>query len=138
VTASGWVRRAAAVSLLVGLRASPARSEQMRLAAPSPAEIQSGEADGIAVTSLGRLFLAPRLSPWGKAFPAGAPSQVFAASADKAGDVFLGTGPDGQVVKVSRAGDQQVFFRVDEPLVTAVLALPSGGILAASAPGGKI
>jgi hypothetical protein len=126
------------LGLIVGLRASPARSEQMRLAAPTPAEIQSGEADGIAVTSLGRLFLAPRLTPFGKAFPGGPPAQVFAATTDKAGNVFLGTGPDGQVVKLARNGDQQAFFRVDEPLVTAVLALPSGAILVASAPGGKI
>jgi hypothetical protein len=138
MTASDILRRAAVITLVVCLRVSAARSEQARLATTTPAEIQSGEADGIAVTSLGRLFLAPRISPIGKALPGGPPSQVFSASADKAGNIFLGTGPDGQVVKLTRNGDQQVFFRVDEPLVTAVLALPTGAILVASAPGGKI
>lgn len=138
MTASSVVRVAAVLSLLVGLDASLARGEQMRIAASTPAEMQNGEAEGIAVTSLGRLFLAPRVGPLGKAFPGGPASHVFAASADNAGNVFLGTGPDGQVVKVTRSGDQQVFFRVDEPLVTAVLVLPTGALLVASAPGGKV
>ncbi len=138
MTPSRVLRKAAVLTVLAGLGVSSARSEQMRTAASTPLDIQNGEAEGIAVTSLGRLFLAPRVSPLGKAFPGGLPSHVFAASADKAGNVFLGTGPDGQVVKVTRAGDQQVFFRADEPLVTAILVLPAGALLVASAPGGKI
>jgi len=68
----------------------------------------------------------------------GFPSQTFSAAADGDGSVFLGTGPDGQVVKVSAAGDKEVYFRAVEPLVTAVMVLPNGELLAASAPGGKI
>lgn len=124
--------------LVYGLTASPGRSEQTRLATTSPSELERGEAQGIAVSSRGRLFLAPRITPLGKALPGVFPSQVFAAGADEAGNIFLGTGPDGQIVRITRAGDEDVFFRVNEPLVTSVLPLPGGGLLAAAAPGGKI
>jgi len=138
VTGPRHVRLGACLVLLVGLTASPGRTEQTRLATTSPSELERGEAQGIAVSSRGRLFLAPRITPLGKAFPGAFPSQVFAAGTDETGNVFLGTGPDGQIVKITRAGDAEVFFRVSEPLVTSVLPLPGGELLAATAPGGKI
>jgi len=126
------------VGLLAGLRAEPGACEQMRVAASTPAELQTGEAQGLAVTSRGRLFPAPRLSALGKTVPNGGPSLVFAAVADSTGRVLLGTGPDGQILQLSHTGETKVLFRVDEPLVTALLALANGEILAGSAPGGKI
>ena len=132
------VRRAAVFGLLVAMRTSPVLGEQMRVAVLTPSEMQTGEALGIAVTSRGRLLLAPRVAPFGKSMSAEFPSQVFAAAADAGGNVLLATGPDGAVVKVTRAGEPSVLFRASEPLVTAVLPLPNGEILAASAPGGKI
>ena len=131
-------RFGAGLVLALGLPVSPGRSEQTRLATSAPSELLRGEAQGIAVSSRGRLFLAPRITPIGKAFPGAFPSQVFAAGADAAGNIFLGTGPDGQIVKITPGGDQNVFFRVNEPLVTSVLPLPGGELLAAAAPGGKI
>lgn len=127
-----------AVALVFCLPSAPARSEQTRIALTTPSDLERGESQGIAVTSSGRLFLSPRVSPWGKGPPSAYPSHVFAACADEAGNVFLGTGPDGQVLKVTPVGDQEVFFRADEPLITSVLPLPSGELLAASAPDGKI
>ena len=125
-------------ALPLGASFDPARGEQARRGASTPADLERGESEGIAVTSRGRLFLAPRIVPWGKPLPGDFPSQVFAATTNGAGDVFLATGPDGQVVKVDRTGKESVFFRADEPLVTAIAVLPTGEILAASAPGGKI
>ncbi len=103
---SGPRRRSlgAALVFALGLTTSPARSEQTRLATTSPSELERGEAQGIAVTSRGRLFLAPRITPHGKVLPGAFPSQVFGAGADEAGNVFLATGPDGQIVKITRAG----------------------------------
>ena len=131
-------RLGAGLGLLFGLSITPGWSEQTRIATSAPSELERGEARGIAVSSRGRLFLAPRITPIGKAFPGAPPSQVFAAAADEAGNVYLGTGPDGQIVKINRDGDESVFFRMNEPLVTALLPLQGGEILAATAPGGKI
>ncbi len=133
------VRRLGATLLsLLGLSTSLVRSEQTRLATTAPSELERGEAQGIAVNSRGQLFLAPRITAIGKTFPGAFPSYVFAAAADEAGNIFLATGPDGQIVKISRAGDDVVFFRMNEPLVTALLPLTGGELLAAAAPGGKI
>jgi hypothetical protein len=132
------LRVAAGFVLLAGLPATPARSEQTRVATSTASDLEHGEAQGIAITSLGRLFLAPQVIPFGRAFQGAFPSEVFAAAANGKGDVFLGTGPDGQVVKVAASGEESVVFNADEPLVTAVLPLPSGDLLAATAPGGKI
>ena len=129
---------AAGLVLLAALPAAPARSEQTRVATSTASDLDRGEAQGIAVSSRGVLFLAPRVVPLGKGVSGAFPSQVFAAAADDADNVFLGTGPEGQIVKVTRAGDEAVLFRLDEPLVTAVLPLPAGELLAAAAPGGKI
>jgi hypothetical protein len=138
VTRAEFTCRLVALALTAGAAALSAHGEQTRRAPSTPSDLERGESDGIAVTSRGRLFLAPRIAPWGKALPDAFPSQVFAASANGSGDVFLGTGPDGLLVKVARDGTQSIFFRVDEPLLTAVTALPTGEILVASAPGGKI
>jgi hypothetical protein len=129
---------AAAIVLLAGATVFPARSEQTRVATSTASDLERGEAQGVAITSLGRLFLAPQVIPFGRAFQGAFPSQVFAAAADDKGVVFLATGPEGQVVKVTESGDESVVFRADEPLVTAVLPLPNGDLLAATAPGGKI
>ena len=138
MTRARLLRLAAGLTLISGLAASPARSAQTRVAATTASDLERGEAQGIAVTSRGRLFLSPRITAIGKAFPGAFPSQVFAAAVDDQGNVYLGTGPDGQVVKLAKNGNEDVLFRADEPLVTSVLPLPGGDVLAATAPGGKI
>lgn len=103
-----------------------------------PGELQAGDAEGIAVGSRGKLFLAPRLGAVAKPVGAGSPAQTWAAVVDAAGNVFLGTGPDGRIVRVSPAGQQSVVFTTREPLVTALALLPGGELLAGTAPEGKI
>ena len=132
------LRCGGACVLLLALSAGPSRSEQTRAAAATASDLSRGEADGVAITSRGQILLSPRITSLGKAGQGIPQSQVFAATSDGAGNVFLATGPDGNVVKVSATGDQQVYFHADEPLITAVAVLPAGELLAASAPGGKI
>jgi sugar lactone lactonase YvrE len=123
---------------VAALSALAAHAEQTRLAATTAAALEDGESQGIAVTSKGHLFLAPRIAPLGKPAAGPWPAQVFTSAADAAGNVFLATGPDGVVVRVTPAGDSSTYFRTDEPLVTALLVLPGGDLLVAAAPGGTI
>lgn len=109
-----------------------------KVSAPTVAELELGTAEGVGVTSSGRLFLAPKLSAVARPVTEGEPAQIWSAVADAAGNVYLGTGPDGRVVKVSPSGTQSVLYRTREPLVTAIALLPSGEILAGTAPEGKI
>jgi sugar lactone lactonase YvrE len=138
MTRTRHLRLAIGFILIVAHPASPTRSEQTRVATSTATDLERGEAQGVAVTSRGRLFLAPRVSPYGQSFQGAFPAQVFAAAADDEGNIFLGTGPDGQVVRLTRSGDEDVLFRADEPLVTSVLPLQNGDLLAATAPGGRI
>ena len=131
--------RGAALSVALALVCgASALAEQPRLTSFGATELSHGEGAGIAVTSKGRLYLAPKIVPLTTNLGVGFPSQVFATVVDASGNVFLGTGPDGQVIRVSATGNATIHYRTDEPLVTALLPLPGGGLLAATAPGGKI
>ena len=114
--ASGGLRRAWLATFAIGAFATAARGEQMRLAASTPIEMQVGEAQGMAVTSLGRIFPSPKLTSLGASGTAGFPSQVLTAAADESGNVFLGTGPDGEILKVTRGGERALVARLDEPI----------------------
>jgi hypothetical protein len=100
--------------------------------------LRSGEAHGVAMTSNGVLFPSPRMIRFGDGRTPGEPSHVWSMTRDDAGNVYLGTGPEGHVIRISPAGVQSVFYTVDEPLVTALAVDRSGQILAGTAPGGKI
>jgi sugar lactone lactonase YvrE len=129
------MRRAWGVAALLLATAASAQSSWWTAA---PVELQDGDADGVAVGSRGRLFLAPRLGPVARPVGAGNPAQAWAAVADAAGNVYLGTGPDGKIVRVNPSGQQSVVFTTREPLVTALALLPSGELLAGTAPEGRI
>jgi hypothetical protein len=128
----------AAAAALSCAASGPARGEQTRVAVETASEIQRGEADGIAVTSRGKILLAPQVTPLTRPAPDEARAEIFDAKADGDGNVLLATGPDGEVVRVGPDGKSTVPFKGVEPLVTAVLPLHGGGLLAATAPGGKI
>ena len=133
--------RVAAIALAsasAALAPLPAAAVHTRVFTAGAAEMQRGDAEGVAVTSRGRLFLVPRFVPLASARAAGAPAQVWSAASDPAGNVFLGTGPGGKVIKVTPAGAVTVLFSTEEPMVTSLAVLPGGDLLAGTAPGGKI
>jgi sugar lactone lactonase YvrE len=129
---------AAALLALACLSAAQARAAQTRTWLAGASELERGDADGVAVTSTGRLFLAPRLSRLVKPAGAGGFAHVWAEATDGSGNLFLGTGPDGAILKITPAGKQTTFFTVAEPMVTALAFLPGGDLLAGTAPEGKI
>ncbi len=102
----------------------------------TPEDLSHGRAEGMAVSRMGKVFLAPRLSRLGDG--EGQASHVWAMSADGDGSVFYGTGPDGRIFKVDGSGKTRSFFSVAEPMVTALAILPDGDLIAGTAPGGRI
>jgi sugar lactone lactonase YvrE len=111
---------------------------QTRAWVAGASDLQGAQSEGVAVTTLGRLFLAPRIARIGDE-PGSLPAaHVWAVAADERGNVFLGTGPDGRVLRVSPSGASAILYTAPEPLVTALLLLRGGDLLAATAPGGKI
>lgn len=105
---------------------------------PNPESLVLGKAEGMALTTRGRLFLAPRISGLGGSQTPEGPVQVWAMVGDGNGNVYLGTGPEGQILKIDRAGEPRLHFTVDEPMVTALAIDPGGELLAGTAPGGTI
>lgn len=110
----------------------------MRSVAPTAAELHRGDSEGIGVTASGLLFLAPRVRPLGDPLPDGAPAHVWSAATEPSGAIYLGTGPEGKVLKVGSGGKTSVHFTAPEPMVTALAVLPDGPLLVATAPEGKI
>jgi hypothetical protein len=129
------------VCLLLGLlllACSATRSATPRTWAEDPASLARGQADGVAISRGGVLFLAPGIRRLGDEPSPERPQQVWSMAADRAGNIFLGTGPDGHILKITPTGAQTLYFTVDEPLVTALSFGPEGDLFAASAPGGRI
>ena len=104
----------------------------------TPAQLGRGKADGLALTREGRLFLAPRLVKLGGSLTSIGPVQIWATTSGKDGNVYFGTGPEGQILELGQSGEPREFFRVEEPLVTALALTPAGDLLAGTAPGGRI
>ncbi len=131
---------ALAATILLGLLApGPAvEAAQARSYSPDARELQSGEAQGIAVSSSGRLSLAPRISRLGTGDGNAGAAQVWSVTSDGKNNTYLGTGPDGQILKISPGGAESVLFTAGEPIVTALTVLDDGSVLAGTSPGGKI
>jgi hypothetical protein len=104
----------------------------------APVDLMRGEADGIAISRKGMLFMAPRLTRLGVGEMPGHPQHVWSMTSDAMGNIYLGTGPTGRIVKITPSGSQTDFFTVEEPLVTSLAMTPTGELLAGASPGGSI
>lgn len=92
-----------------------------------------GTLDGLGVDPLGTLRLADRAS---RLAAIGEPF-LFAAAPHPEGWV-LGTGNDGKVMLVDRAGQVRILFQAPEPEVFAVWADADGTVFAGTSPQGRV
>jgi hypothetical protein len=116
----------------------PVEAGRTRSWIENPADLQTGEADGVAITRNGKLFLAPRLSRLNEEFDGGLTDHVWSIASDSRDNIYLGTGPEGRILRVDPSGRQRTHFTAPEPMVTALAFNENGELLAATAPGGKI
>jgi hypothetical protein len=128
-----------AALLVAGLSCTgSAWSAQTRVWSERPATLRAGEAHGVAVTAEGVLYPAPRLTRLGEGRTPGEPDHVWSMAQDDEGNVYLGTGPTGHIIRVTPSGQHSLFYTVDEPLVSALAVDRSGQLLAGTSPGGNI
>lgn len=120
------------------LHAGMAWSAQTRVWTERPETLKTGEAHGVALTSRGVLYPAPRLVRLGEGRTPGEPDHVWSMAHDADGNIYLGTGPSGQIIRINPSGQHSLFYTVDEPLVSALAVDRSGRLLAGTSPGGKI
>ena len=122
-------------TLLLAATASVAHSGQPVIWETSGrAELLKGDARGVSISDTGRLMLAPNLTEvfnTEQAF-------VWSSEIDSKGNVFLGTGHDGKIYRVSADGRGALFFDAAELDVTALAAAGDGSIYAGTSPDGKV
>jgi hypothetical protein len=98
------------------------------------ADLLKGDARGVSISDTGALMLAPRLTEifnTEQAF-------VWSSTADSQGNVYLGTGHDGKIYRVSPEGRGSLVYDAAELDVTALATARDGAIYAGTSPDGKV
>lgn len=98
------------------------------------AEVEKGDARGVSVADNGTLTLAPALV---EVFDT-KQAYVWAATADNAGNIYLGTGHDGRIFKVDATGKGAQLYKTSELDVMALTVDAQGNLYAGTAPDGKV
>ncbi len=98
------------------------------------AEIEKGDAKGIAIADNGTLTLAPEF----KEVYDTKQAYVWSAVADAKGNVYLGTGHEGRVFKVDATGKGALLYKTSELDVMALAVDNAGNVYAGTSPDGKV
>jgi hypothetical protein len=145
-----WLRAGAATTIAAALATNvwAVRPILWTEAASGP---RLGEADAVAFTALGAIVLAPRVEDIaprpvseGKEPVETATSDaisdplVWCETLDSKGNVYLGTGHSGRILRVTARGEVSVLGSLPEPEVTALLAARSGELYAGTSPNGAV
>ena len=97
-------------------------------------EILKGDARGVSIDANGTIGLAPKLN---EVYKTGQP-YIWATAIDGSGNVYLGTGSEGRIFKVTPAGTGSVLTDLAELNVTALAIGRGGELFAATSPDGKV
>src|SRR5205085_9203958 len=97
-------------------------------------DLLKGEAHGFSATDTGALMLAPRFAQMFDTEQA----YVWSSAVDTAGNVYLGTGHDGRIYKVTPDGKGALLYDAAELDVTALVVGRDGALYAGTSPDGKV
>ncbi len=98
------------------------------------AEILRGEARGVSIDENGTISLAPNLNELFNT----AQSFIWSSAADASGNVYVGTGSDGKIFKISSGGAGTLFYDSAELNVAALAIGRNGELYAGTSPDGKV
>jgi hypothetical protein len=98
------------------------------------ADLLKGDARGVSISDTGALMLAPRLTELFNTEQA----FVWSSAADGQGNIYLGTGHDGKIYRVSPEGRGSLLYDAAELDVTALAVARDGAIYAGTSPDGKV
>ena len=119
---------------LVFLSASVLASDPIFWETSRQADILKGDARGVSIAENGTMTLAPSYT----LFYDTKEAYIWSATADAAGNIYLGTGHDGKIFKVDANGSGRLLYDAPELDVTALAADAAGNLYAATSPEGKI
>ena len=100
----------------------------------SRVELLRGDARGVSISDTGVIMLAPRLT---EVFNT-QQTYIWSSAVDGQGNVFLGTGHDGKLFKVSAAGTGALLYDSPELDVTALAVARDGTVFVGTSPDGKV
>lgn len=100
----------------------------------SRADVLKGDSRGVSIDANGSITLAPKLTEIYKTEQ----PYIWSSVIDASGNIFLGTGSDGRVYKVSPGGSGAMFADLSELNVTSLAIGRGGELFAATSPDGKV
>lgn len=121
-------------TVLIFFFISASASEPAIWSVSSRSDILKGDARNVSIDSNGAVTLAPRLAEIYKTEQ----PYVWSSAVDAAGNVYLGTGGDGKVFKITPGGSGSLFTDLAELNVSAVAVAANGDVFAATSPDGKV
>ena len=97
-------------------------------------DVIKGDARGVSIAENGTITLAPAFTLVYDTKEA----YIWSSTTDSAGNIYLGTGHEGRVFKVTPAGEGRMIYDAAELDVTALATDPQGNLYAGTSPEGKI
>ncbi len=97
-------------------------------------DFAAGNLTNVAVTSLGDVRLAPSLRKLADTTQ----NYVWSILPDGHGNLYLGTGDSGEILKMDAAGKVSSFYKTGELEVTSLALGPNGALYAGTAPHGAV
>ena len=128
--------RALATGALVAglLSAVPLASTPTFWTVSSQTDLLKGDVENLSIDSDGRMFLGPAAAQLAET---SAPF-LWTLLAGPNGDLWAGSGNEGQVLHIAKDGKVSTFFDAQELEVHALALAPGGGLYVATSPDGKI
>lgn len=124
----------ALVLLFTAAGAAPQASQTSRWVLSTKADFLKGDLKGVSISSDGGLAPAPVLK---EVFDSGE-AFVYAAAADRAGNLYIGTGNNGRIFRVSPNGQNREIAKLSEAGVFALTLDSQDRLYAATSPDGKV
>src|SRR5215203_5989764 len=126
---------AAISALLISLIIVPLRAGQPAVWETSGrTELLKGDSRGVSITDTGVVMLSPKLT---EVFNT-QQTYVWSSVVDASGNVFLGTGHDGRLYKITAGGTGGLLYDAAELDVTALAVGGDGVVFAGTSPDGKV